>query len=151
QRHPGRTLALLLVSPVYGGNEAGLLPAQLVAMERMRAAGERALAEGIEALFPLFEGLPPAVRGVALALVRRVDPESVAATTRFLGSGVHPFERMSDLAALRVPTLVAPGTDPEHPAEIAEAYARALPTARLVRIEGLGPALEALLQELKTR
>lgn len=132
RRHPQRVLALLLVSPVYAGQERGLTPAQREAMEGMREAGRRALAEGIAAIFPLFAALPPAIRDVALTMAGGFDPASVAATTRFLAGGAHPFARVEELAGLSMPTVIVRGTDIQHPAEIAELYARAIPGAALV-------------------
>ena len=130
RRHPERAEALVLLWPAFGGATRGLLPAQRVAMDRMHAAGKRALAEGIEALDPLFESLPTPIRDAAVAMARSFDPASVEATTRFLASGAHPFTHDDELAALAMPTLVVPGIDPEHPVEIAEAYVRAMPNAR---------------------
>lgn len=148
-RHPGRVRALLLVSPVFAGAaDASLMAASRTAMARMDEAGQRTLIEGIEAIHPLFEPLPPAIRDVALAMASRFDPASVAATTRFLASGAQPFERLDELAALSMPAIVVPGTDPEHPAAIAGLYARTLPRAVLVEPSAeLAPVLERLVRE----
>lgn len=125
--HPHRALALILVWPAYAGSEIGLVEAQRSALCAMDAAARKAVAVGIEALYPLFRTLPARVRETALGIVGSFDPASVAATCRFLATGAQPFERMSDLTGLSVPTLVVPGLDPEHPAEIAMQYARAIP------------------------
>jgi pimeloyl-ACP methyl ester carboxylesterase len=131
-RHPRRVRALLLVSPVYLGSERGLNEAQRHAMQRMDDLGRRAAVDGIAAIFPLFAPLPPPIRDVALTMAAGFDPASVAATTRFLASGAQPFADLADLAAIAAPTLVVPGTDPEHPAEVAGQYARTFPCAALV-------------------
>jgi 3-oxoadipate enol-lactonase len=131
-RHPERVAALVLASPVYGGLERGLDEAPRRAMERMVAYGGRTLSEGIEALLPLFDALPPAVRDIALTMARGFDPASVATTIRFLASGAQPFEQLAELALIQAPVLIVPGSDPEHPAEIAELYAQWLPNVRLV-------------------
>lgn len=150
-RHPSRVTALLLVSPVYAGEAAGLRPAQRVAFDRMHAAGQRARTEGIEAIVPLFEALPPQIRDVALAMVRGFDPGSVAATTDLLASGAQPFEHLSALAGLRMPTAIVPGTDPEHPAEVAERYAETIPGSVLVESTAeLGGVVEALAAEARS-
>ena len=130
-RHPGRTRALLLVAPTFAGSERGHNDAQRVAKARMREAGERALVEGIDAIVPLYAALPTAIRELATAMARRFDPASVAATTRFLASGVQPFDRVDELARLSMPVLVIPGTDPEHPREVAELYASTMPRCTL--------------------
>jgi 3-oxoadipate enol-lactonase len=148
-RYPHKTRALLLISPVYAGDEVGLSPAQRLAMERMDGAGQRALREGIDALLPLFTALPPPIRDVALAMARRFDPASVAATTRFLAAGVQPFARLAELGALSVPTLVVAGADPEHPADVAARYAAAIPGAQLAAPPAeLVPVINAFLCEL---
>lgn len=130
-RHPTRTRALLLVAPTFAGNERGQTEAQRAAKVRMHEAGERALVEGIDALLPLYAALPTAIRELATAMARRFDPASVAATTRFLASGVQPFDRVDELAQLTMKTLVIPGTDPEHPREVAELYTRTMPRCTL--------------------
>lgn len=142
-RYPRRTRALLLLSPVYGGE--GLTPAQASAMARMDAVGQRARVEGIAAILPLFAGLPPAIREVALAMARGFDAASVAATTSFLATGGAPFTGLAELATLDMPVLVVPGTDPEHPAEVAERYAATIASARLVPPEAPAERLEAFV------
>ena len=128
-RYPERTTKLVIQSPVFAGADRGLVPAQATAMRRMREVGERVATEGIAALLPLYEALPPEIRDRAIEMARSFDPASVAATTRFLDSGAQPFATLADLAALTMPVLVIPGTDPEPPAELAAEYARAIPHA----------------------
>jgi pimeloyl-ACP methyl ester carboxylesterase len=131
-RYPARTAGLLLVSPLYAGDEHGLTERQRAAMRAMDDAGRRALAHGIEALLPLYGELPPELRERAVAMARGFEPASVAATTRFLASGKQPFVAASALHAIDVPVLLVPGADPEHPAEVAELYARHLPRVTVV-------------------
>lgn len=126
-RYSSRISGLVLVSPVYRGTALGLTGAQREAMETMDGFAQRALTHGIEALYPLYDALPKPVRDRAVSMASQFDPGSVAATTRFLASGVQPFHRLEDLAAIAAPTLLVPGQDAEHPAEIAELYARHLP------------------------
>jgi hypothetical protein len=50
----------------------------------------------------------------------------------------HPFEAIAELQAIRVPTAVVASddeADPEHPRAVGEAYAAAIPGARLVTDE----------------
>jgi pimeloyl-ACP methyl ester carboxylesterase len=129
-RHPARVRALLVVSPVFAGEDAAPMQASHAAMQRMAEAGRRAETEGIAAILSLFEALPPAIRDVALAMARS-------------------FDRLAELAALSMPTLVVPGTDPEHPAEVAERYARVIPGAVLASPSPeLGRAVETFLRSL---
>lgn len=130
--HPERVAGLVLVHPVYAGAERGLTEAQRLAMEAMDAVGRRAPEEGIDALYPLFDALPEPIRARARAMVQTFNPESVAATTRFLASEVQPFERAAELGAVRCPALVVPGVDDTHPAPIAALLAEALPQAELL-------------------
>jgi pimeloyl-ACP methyl ester carboxylesterase len=147
-RHPARVAALVLASPVYGGAERGLDEAPRRAMERMEESGRRTLSEGISALYPLLEALPPNVRDIALTMARGFDPASVAATTLFLASGAQPFDHLTELASIQAPVLIVPGSDPEHPAEVAELYAQWLPYARRAAPEvDLACALAAFLDD----
>lgn len=125
-RHPRRTRALVVMSPVYPGADRELAEASSAAMRVMAEAGQRALEHGVEALRPLFESLPAPIRDVAIQMMLGFDAASVAATTRFLASNAQPMATVSELAAIDVPVLLVPGTDPQHPAELAELYARHL-------------------------
>jgi pimeloyl-ACP methyl ester carboxylesterase len=123
-RHPQRTAGLVLMSPVYPGADRPLPEPARAAMQAMAEAGERVLEQGIDALRPLFEPLPAPIRDVAIGMMLGFDPASVAATTRFLASDAQPFASARELAAIGVPVMIVPGTDPQHPAEIADLYAR---------------------------
>lgn len=125
-RHPQRASALILMSPLYPGADRPLADAATAAMRVMSEAGQRALRDGVESLAPLFENLPEPVRGVALEMLRSFDPASVAATTRFLAQCEQPLGTASELGSLAVPTLLIPGNDAQHPAEIASLYAQHL-------------------------
>lgn len=121
-RHPRRTRGAILMSPLYPGADRPLADAPTAAMVAMGQAGERALQHGTDALRPLFEQLPAQLRAVALEMLRGFDAPSVAATTRFLARLEEPMRSARELAALEVPVAVLPGTDPQHPAEVATLY-----------------------------
>lgn len=125
-RHPQRALGLILMAPVYAGQDRGLTEEQLAAFRAMEEAGQRALEQGVEALRPLYEQLPPPIRERAIEMMLGFDAASVAATTRFLASGVQPMGAAQDLAAIDAAALLVPGTDAEHPAEVCDLYARHL-------------------------
>jgi pimeloyl-ACP methyl ester carboxylesterase len=139
-RHPALTAALIVLTPAFAGADAGLTPSQEDAMRAIDAAGSRAVAEGVQVLLPLFDALPPEVRERARAAVAGYDPASVAATTRFLASGAQPFATAADLAAISAPTLLVPGADPYHPAEVADRYRRHLPCCTVREIAPAGYA-----------
>lgn len=126
-RHPEVVSALLVLHPAYGGGELGLTAMQQMAMTAMDAAGRRVVAEGIEVLLPLFDALPAEVRERARRVAAGYDPASVATTTAFMASGVQPFARGEELAAITAPTLLVPGVDPYHPAEVADVFRAHVP------------------------
>lgn len=144
-RHPEVVSALLVLHPAYGGAELGLTPMQQEAMAAMHAAGSRVVAEGIEVLLPLFDALPPEVRERAKRVVVTYDPASVATTTAFMQSGVQPFARGAELAAITAPALVVPGVDPYHPPEVADVFRTHLP--RCTVREAASPELAAVIAE----
>jgi len=120
--HPERVAGLVVVMPVYAGADQGLTEQQAAAFAMMERIGSRAPAEGVQVLRELFAGLPPEIREGAFAMLNDFDAGSVAATARLLGSGAQPFDSVSELRALDVPTLLIPGNDPLHPTEVAERY-----------------------------
>lgn len=136
RRHAQRLTGLVLVSPLYPGADRSLPEPAQAAMQTMAKTGELALTHGVDALRPLFEPLPLPVREVALQMMLSFDTASVAATTRFLATCVQPIQSATDLAAITVPVLLVPGTDPQHPPEIADLYARHLPAVRVVQAGG---------------
>lgn len=146
-RHPDRLSHLILLHPVYPGTEQGLADAPRLAMEALDAVGRRAPTEGVGVLLPLFAALPEAMRARATAMVERFDAASVAATTRLLGSSAQPFDRLDELRRVRCPTLLIPGVDPSHPAEVAHRLAAHIPGARLAETSELLAAVEGLLAD----
>lgn len=126
-RHPRRTAALVVVRPVYGGEERGYTDEQKRTFARMDAVASRAPAEGVQILGPLYAGLPGAIREKALAMVQGFDAASVAATSRFLASGAQPFASADELRSVSVPALLVRGDDALHPAEVSDVYAEILP------------------------
>jgi pimeloyl-ACP methyl ester carboxylesterase len=126
-RHRSRTAGLVVVKPVYGGEERGYTDQQKETFAMMDAVASRALSEGVQVLRPLYANLPPQVREKALAMVGGFDAASVVATSRFIASGAQPFASAADLRSLFVPTLLVRGDDAIHPAEISDLYADHIP------------------------
>jgi pimeloyl-ACP methyl ester carboxylesterase len=152
-RHPGVTAALVVLHPAYAGADVGLTAAQQAAMAAMDAAGSRAVAEGVEVLLPLFDALSPPIRERARAVAATYDPASVAATTRFFASGAQPFATAAELAAIAAPTLLVPGIDPYHPAEVAERYRRHLTrcTVREADAADFAAAIAGFIEQQQVR
>jgi pimeloyl-ACP methyl ester carboxylesterase len=126
-RYPEKAAALILVTPVYGGEERGLTAQQAATFKLMDEVGSRAITEGVQVLRPLYEQLPPRIREQALAMIAGFDAASVTTTTHFIASGAQPFASPADLRRLTVPTLLIPGNDPMHPAEVSSLYAAHIP------------------------
>ena len=126
-QHPYRTAALVLVKPVYAGEERGYTEQQKATFAGMDAVASRALEEGVQVLRPLYANLPPPIREKALAMLEGFDAASVVATSRFIASGAQPFVSSVDLKSVRVPTLLIRGDDPLHPAEVSDLYAASIP------------------------
>lgn len=83
------------------------------------------------------------------AVVLGYDAASVAATTRFLASGVQPFAAAAELAAIAAPTLLVPGGDPTHPHAVAERYQRHLQrcTMRAIDATSYAAAIAAFIDD----
>jgi hypothetical protein len=81
------------------------------------------LGHGVEALRPLVDRLPPPIRSAAIEMMLSFDAASVVATTRFLASNSQPIESVRQLASIDAPVTIVPGSDPEHPSEVATLYA----------------------------
>jgi 3-oxoadipate enol-lactonase len=126
-RYPDRTATLVLVKPVYAGEERGYTEQQKATFAGMDAVASRALEEGVQVLRPLYANLPPPIREKALAMVESFDAASVVATSRFIASGAQPFATPEELKSVRVPTLLVRGDDPLHPAEVSDLYAASIP------------------------
>lgn len=139
-QHGDRLRGLLLLQPVYAGAARGYTAAQQTTFTMMDHVASRAVAEGVQVLRPLYAQLPEPVRTRALAMIERFDAASVVATSRFIASGVQPFEHERDLESISVPTLLVCGNDPLHPPEVSELYARSIPTCTMVPAGGIDVA-----------
>lgn len=126
-RHPGRTLGLVVVKPVYAGEARGYTEHQKATFAMMDAVASRALDEGVEVLRPLYANLPAGMRERALAMMEGFDPASVVATSHFISSGSQPFIAARELISLESPTLLVRGDDPMHPPEVSDLYAASIP------------------------
>lgn len=129
-----RIAALALAGPVYmGGRDEG----ERAAWERLATALETGGVNGfVEAVG---EGFDPAWRETVMRFTReRMNQhrhlDAVARALREVPSSA-PFEAVSELEFLHVPSLVIAShdiADPRHPYAVAEAWAERLPNARLV-------------------
>jgi pimeloyl-ACP methyl ester carboxylesterase len=140
--HADRLAGLVVIGPAYTGfvdDEA------LAGWDRLAAGLERG---GVDGFIEAYDhGLDPAWRQTVLRFTReRIGshrhPEAVARALREVPRS-KPFETMSELEFVDVPSLVVASrdeTDPGHPFAVAEAYAETLPDAHLVaEDEGASP------------
>jgi hypothetical protein len=104
--------------------------------------------DGVDGFMEAFDrGLDPAWRETVLRFTRErmnehLYPDAVARALREVPRSA-PFDAMSDLEFLDVPTLVVAShdvADPGHPYAVGAAYAEAIPGARLIsEQEGASP------------
>jgi pimeloyl-ACP methyl ester carboxylesterase len=139
-REPGRVAGLVVITPGYDPDHS---------LDRRRIARWDALADGLERGgvdgFLAASDLPD-VPGPWRDTVERVirqrlalheHPAAVADALRVVPRS-RPFEALAELGEVSVPTLVVASddeADPTHPRALGEAYATAIPGARLVTDE----------------
>ena len=133
--HAERVAGLVLIGPVYRGlvtNEV------LEYWDGLAAALEEGGVDGFAAYIEA-AGISPAWRETVLRITRqRISlhrhPAALAEALRQIPRS-RPFETMTELELLDVPTIVVAShdvADPGHPYAVAEAYAEAIPGARLI-------------------
>ena len=137
-----RLAGLVLIGPAYMGyvdDEA------LTGWDRLADGLERGGVDGFIEAYD--QGLDPAWRDTVLRFTRQrisehLHPEAVARALREVPRS-KPFESMSELEFVDVPSLVVGSRDegdPGHPLAVAAAYAESLPAASLVtEEEGASP------------
>ena len=142
--HPERLSGLVIIGPTYTGE---ISAATLAYWDGLAAALE---GEGIDGFveFLTREGETAADWRESVARISRErmelhrDPRELARALRETPAS-RPFGSLEDLAGLDVPALVVASgdeADPGHPYAVAEAYAAALPRARLIsEDEGQSP------------
>jgi 3-oxoadipate enol-lactonase len=122
RRFPERTAGLVILAPVYRGEELGLTEYQTATFASLGPIVERARNEGVEAFRPLYQK-SPAMEAYFDGMIGSLDPASFLATNVFMASGAQPFASIADLESLSVPALLVPGSDPMHAPEISDLYA----------------------------
>jgi 3-oxoadipate enol-lactonase len=161
-RRPQRVEALIQITPAYRG-EADAGDEGIRRWDELADGLER---DGVEGFMRAY-GEPPieprfrsiVERAIRQRLERHEHPEAVADALRVVVRS-RPIESLEELEAVRAPTLVVGSrdeADPEHPLEVAKAYADHIPGAELVveepgssplawRGAQLSKAIEAFLQ-----
>ena len=133
--HPDRVAGMVLITPAY-------TPDRDPGLARWDGLSEGLRSGGVEGFVEAY-GEPPVPaqwRETVLTILRQrlsrhEHPDAVADALRAVPRS-RPFEDMAELAALAsAPTVVVADrdeADPEHPLAVGEAYAEAIPGARLL-------------------
>jgi len=134
---PERIAGLVIITPSYDPDDFG----DADSLARWDALAEGLRRGGVEGFVEAYgdPGVPEAWRETTLRVIRQrlaahEHPEAVADALQHVPRS-RPFEALEDLAGLHVPTVVVADrddADPGHPLAVGEAYARAIPGARLV-------------------
>jgi pimeloyl-ACP methyl ester carboxylesterase len=124
--YPGRIRAAIVISMEDIEDDE----AKQAETAMLEAFAARVREQGIHAAWePILPTLAPVIGSLVREAIARSDPASIAAACA-IGRD-RAFTRVSDLAAITVPTLVIPGADTRHPAALAARAARTLPHGRL--------------------
>ena len=135
--HPAQVSGLALITPSFLPGQ----PAEARELGRWDELARGLRGEGVEGFVRAYdlEGVPERWRGTVETVLRQRlsahdHPEAVADALEVVPRS-SPFESLSQLAAVRVPTVVVASrdeADPGHPLAVGESYARAIPGAKLV-------------------
>ena len=142
---PERAAGLVVVTPAYDPDDFG----GEASLARWDALADGLRHGGVEGFIDAYgdPGVPDEWRETVLKVIRQrlaahEHPEAVADAMQAV-SRSRPFERIEDLAAIDVPTVVVADrddADPGHPLAVGERYAEVIPGATLrVEEEGKSP------------
>ena len=135
---PDRVAGLVVITPAYDPAENDD-PARLAAWDALADGLRDGGIEGFVAAYERVRAIPAAWRETVLKVIRQrlalhEHPEAVADALRVVPRS-RPFGSLAELGSIPVPSVVvasADEPDPEHPQAVGEAYAAAIPGARLV-------------------
>lgn len=136
-QRPERVAGLVVITPGY---EPGVEedPERLARWDALADGLRSGGIDGFVAAYTRARVVPPLMlRVIRQRLALHEHPEAVADALRAVPRS-HPFEDLRELARISVPVAVIASdddADPEHPRAVGEAYAAAIPGARLVRDE----------------
>jgi pimeloyl-ACP methyl ester carboxylesterase len=161
---PERVAGLVIVTPAYDGTDPAADPARLAHWDALSQGLRDGGVDGFLAAYGT-PRVPERWRDTVLKVIRQrlslhAHPAAVADALAAVPRS-RPFDGLDALAAIAVPTVVVASddeADPEHPFAVGEAYARAIPGARLVSdapgrspVAWQGSQLSALIGELAAR
>jgi pimeloyl-ACP methyl ester carboxylesterase len=137
---PERVAGLVIITPAFSGTEDSD-PERLARWDALSDGLRHGGIDGFVAAYGEPQ-VPERLRETVVTVIRQrlalhEHPEAVADALRAVPRS-RPFASVEDLAAIAVPTVVVASNDeadPEHPQAVGEAYADAIPGARLVTDE----------------
>lgn len=140
-RRPERVAGIVVITPAFGGAEQADDPARL---QRWDALSEGLRDGGVDGFLAAqdIEAIPErwretAVKVMTQRLSQHDHPDAVADALHVVPRS-HPFAHIDALSLLSMPAVVVASgdeADPDHPRAVGEAYAAAIPGARLVTDE----------------
>ena len=139
-RRPDRVAGLVIITPAFSGAEDSD-PQRLARWDALSDGLRDGGIDGFVAAYGEPE-VPERWRDTVIKVIRQrlalhEHPDALADALRAVPRS-RPFGSLDDLAAIAVPTVVVASSDeadPEHPQAVGEAYAEAIPGARLVTDE----------------
>ena len=139
-RRPDRVAGLVLITPAFSGTE-DTDPERLARWDALSDGLRHGGIDGFVAAYGE-PNVPEGLRDTVVTVIRQrlalhEHPEAVADALRAVPRS-RPFDSLGELGAIAVPTIVVASgdeADPEHPQAVGEAYADAIPDARLVTDE----------------
>ena len=137
---PERVAGLVIITPAFSGGEDSD-PARLARWDALSDGLRHGGIEGFVAAYGE-PNVPERWRQTVLKVIRQrlalhQHPDALADALRAVPRS-RPFGALEDLRAIAVPTVIVASSDeadPEHPQAVGEAYAAAIPGARLVTNE----------------
>ena len=137
---PERVAGLVIITPAFSGSE-DTDPQRLARWDALSDGLRDGGVEGFVAAYGTPD-VPERWRETVIKVIRQrlalhEHPEALADALRAVPRS-RPFDSLDDLGAITVPTVVVASSDeadPEHPQAVGEAYAEAIPGARLVTDE----------------
>ncbi len=139
-RRPDRVAGLVIITPAFSGAEDSD-PQRLARWDALSDGLRYGGIDGFVAAYGEPE-VPERWRDTVIKVIRQrlalhEHPDALADALRAVPRS-RPFGSLDDLAAIAVPTVVVVSSDeadPEHPQAVGDAYAEAIPGARLVTDE----------------
>jgi pimeloyl-ACP methyl ester carboxylesterase len=139
-RSPERVAGMVVITPAYEPSEQDD-PARLARWDALAAGLANGGVEGFVAAYGEPD-VPEALQDTVIRVIRQrlalhEHPEAVADALRAVPRS-RPFGEVEELEAITAPVVVVASNDeadPGHPQAVGEAYARAIPGARLVTDE----------------